>query len=72
MIAYHYPPLLGGSGIQRTLAFTHHLPQSGWQPLVLSVSPGAYLSVGLGDSAGTGITVHRSFALDAARLLQKQ
>jgi len=68
MIAYHYPPLLGGSGIQRTLAFTHHLPQSGWQPLVLSVTPGAYASA---EAAAPdhNVAVHRSFALDAARHL---
>ena len=26
MIAYHFPPLAGGSGIQRTLRFARHLP----------------------------------------------
>jgi glycosyltransferase involved in cell wall biosynthesis len=68
MIAYHYPPMRGGSGIQRTLAFTQHLPQSGWQPLVLSVSPGAYLSADTAD-ATPRVEVHRSFALDASRHL---
>jgi hypothetical protein len=68
MIAYHYPPMSGGSGVQRTLAFTRHLPSAGWQPLVLSVSPGAYVSAQAAD-APPGITVHRSFALDSARHL---
>jgi len=68
MIAYHYPPMLGGSGIQRTLSFTRHLPQSGWQPLVLSVSPGAYASAN-GAAPQDDVAVHRSFALDSARHL---
>jgi hypothetical protein len=75
MIAYHYPPMRGGSGIQRTLAFSQYLPQSDWQPLVLSVSPNAYASAYTeadadpSADANPRITVHRSFALDASRHL---
>ena len=36
MVAYHFPPLAGSSGIQRTLRFVQHLPALGWQPLVLN------------------------------------
>jgi len=39
MIAFHFPPLAGSSGIQRTLRFVQHLPALGWQPLVLSAKP---------------------------------
>ncbi|NGZ87117.1 glycosyltransferase [Duganella aceris] len=67
MIAFHYPPLRGGSGIQRTLAFTRHLPQWGWQPLVLTVNPRAHASVDPGYATSSDIAVHRSLALDAAR-----
>ncbi|MDR2837669.1 MAG: hypothetical protein LBV49_03735, partial [Azonexus sp.] len=42
MIAYHFPPLAGSSGIQRTLRFVRHLPGFGWEPLVLSAAPRAY------------------------------
>jgi hypothetical protein len=42
MIAYHFPPLAGSSGIQRTLRFVQHLPALGWQPLVLTASRQAY------------------------------
>ena len=42
MVAYHFPPLAGSSGIQRTLRFVQHLPALGWQPLVLSADPRAY------------------------------
>jgi hypothetical protein len=68
MIAYHYPPMCGGSGIQRTLAFTQYLPQFGWQPLVLSVHPRAYEDVDAGQLDGR-VPVHRSFALDTQRHL---
>ncbi|MCP2007131.1 glycosyltransferase [Duganella violaceipulchra] len=68
MIAYHYPPLCGGSGIHRTLAFSRHLPQFGWQPMVLTVHPRAYEDVGAVPD-GRDVPVHRSFALDSSRHL---
>jgi len=68
MIAYHYPPLSGGSGIHRTHAFAHHLPEHGWQPLVLTVHPRAYEDLGA-DHRDATIPVHRSFALDSSRHL---
>ena len=37
MVAYHFPPLAGSSGVQRTLRFVQQLPQHGWEPLVLTV-----------------------------------
>jgi hypothetical protein len=42
MIAFHFPPLAGGSGVQRTLRFVQQLPEMGWQPLVLSANCRAY------------------------------
>ncbi|GJJ03142.1 hypothetical protein RugamoR64_36800 [Duganella rhizosphaerae] len=68
MIAYHYPPLCGGSGIHRTLAFTRHLPEFGWQPTVLTVHPRAYEDIGA-DQTSHHVPVHRSFALDSSRHL---
>jgi hypothetical protein len=65
MIAYHYPPMLGGSGMQRTLAFTQYLPRAGWEPVVLSVTPGAYPV----REAVTASPAYRSYALDTARHL---
>ena len=72
MIAYHFPPLAGSSGIQRTLRFAQHLPSLGWQPLVLSVSPLAYekTSDDLLADVPAGTVVRRAFALDTARQLQ--
>jgi glycosyltransferase involved in cell wall biosynthesis len=71
LIAYHYPPLRGSSGIQRTLAFSRDLREFGWEPIVLSAHPRAYPSVGadqLGDIP-PGVKVYRPFALDTARHL---
>ncbi len=71
MIAYHFPPLAGSSGIQRTLRFVQHLPKFGWEPLVLSADPRAYerTSDDLMVEVPDGIVVLRAFALDTARHL---
>ena len=42
MVAYHFPPMAGSSGIQRTLRFVKYLPEFGWEPMVLSAHPRAY------------------------------
>jgi dTDP-4-amino-4,6-dideoxygalactose transaminase/glycosyltransferase involved in cell wall biosynthesis len=71
MIAYHFPPLAGSSGIQRTLSFARHLPRFGWEPLILTAHPRAYARVSddlLADVA-PGTVVERAFALDSARHL---
>ncbi|MBI1804574.1 MAG: glycosyltransferase [Ignavibacteriae bacterium] len=41
VIAYYFPPM-GLSGVQRTLKFVKYLPQFGWQPTVLTVTPTGY------------------------------
>ncbi len=71
MVAYHFPPLAGSSGVQRTLRFAQYLSEFGWQPLVLTVQPRAYESTSgdlLADITPDTV-VHRAFALDAARHL---
>ncbi|MBK6295648.1 MAG: glycosyltransferase [Rhodoferax sp.] len=71
MIAYHYPPLAGSSGIQRTLRFSQDLPTLGWQPAVLTAHPRAYEKLGsdLLRDIPPGVDVKRAFALDARRHL---
>ena len=71
MIAYHFPPLAGSSGIQRTLRFVQHLPKFGWEPIVLSAHPRAYerTSDDLMADIPKGVVVRRAFALDTARHL---
>ena len=71
MIAYHFPPLRGSSGIQRTLRFAKYLPEFGWQPIVLTIDPRAYEFVGddqLQD-VHPDVGVYRAPGLDTARQL---
>lgn len=71
MVAFHFPPLRGSSGIQRALKFAQYLPAQGWQPLVLSAHPRAYLNQGpdqMGEIPPEAI-VRRAFALDTGRHL---
>lgn len=71
MIAYHFPPLRGSSGIQRTLRFAKYLPEFGWEPIVLTTHPRAYQDVADDQLADipAGVHVCRAFALDTARHL---
>ena len=71
MVAFHFPPLAGSSGIQRTLRFVQHLPASGWEPLVLTITPRAYerTSSDLNAEIPAGTVVQRAFGLDTARHL---
>jgi glycosyltransferase involved in cell wall biosynthesis len=71
LIAFHFPPFKGSSGIERTLGFCRSLSRFGWQPLVLSANPRAYASVSderLGDIPPE-VVVARAQALDTARHL---
>jgi hypothetical protein len=71
MIAFHYPPMHGSSGIQRTLKFSQYLPRSGWEPIILSAHPRAYQHTSIdqiGDIAAQ-LPVTRCFALDTSRHL---
>lgn len=71
MIAFHFPPLRGSSGIQRTLKFSKYLPEYGWEPILLTAHPRAYSSTSndlVGEIADLA-SVHRAFALDTSRHL---
>jgi glycosyltransferase involved in cell wall biosynthesis len=67
MIAYHFPPQGGSSGIQRTLRFARYLPEFGWEPHVLTVHPTAYETLDENQEISPDVTVHRSLAFDASR-----
>jgi hypothetical protein len=71
MIAYHFPPVGESSGIQRTLKFATYLPEHGWEPLVLTISPRAYERVNPDQlrEIPSGMIVARAFGLDTARHL---
>jgi len=42
MVAFHFPPIQGSSGVFRTLSFARHLKEFGWDVTVLTVKPLAY------------------------------
>ncbi|QSI78155.1 glycosyltransferase [Niveibacterium microcysteis] len=71
MVAYHFPPLAGSSGIQRTLRFVQQLPQHGWEPIVLTANPLAYdqTSSDLLGEVPTSTPVHRAWALNTSKHL---
>ena len=45
LVAFHFPPLQGSSGIHRTLSLARYLPRDGWEVTVLTVSPYAYRNI---------------------------
>nr|WP_320013639.1 glycosyltransferase [uncultured Desulfobacter sp.] len=71
MVAYHFPPIQGSSGLHRTVQFARHLYDIGWYPIIVTVHPRAFPKTG--DSMPAGMTekciVKRAFALDSARHL---
>lgn len=69
MVAYHFPPLAGSSGIQRTLRFAEQLPEFGWSPIILTVHPRAYERIHPNHLADlpSGLPVIRAQAWDAAQ-----
>jgi glycosyltransferase involved in cell wall biosynthesis len=71
MVAFHYPPCFGSSGIQRTLKLSRYLPDSGWRPIVLSAHPRAYAQTNADQLADipSAACVTRAFALDTSRHL---
>lgn len=69
LIAFHFPPQAGSSGIQRTLSLSKYLGQWGWDPMILSASPSAYTGTDGAQLADipASVMVRRSVALDAKR-----
>jgi glycosyltransferase involved in cell wall biosynthesis len=74
VIAYYFPPL-GLSGVQRTLKFVKYLPQFGWQPTVLTVTPTGYYAQDytlLEELHPHHIEIERVGSLDPNRLFRKK
>ena len=69
IIAFHYPPIQGSSGVQRALAFSKYLPDFGWDVTVLTVAPRAHENL-LAENESmipSYVRVARAQAWDAAR-----
>lgn len=71
MVAFHFPPQAGSSGILRTLNFVKYLPRHGWATSVLAATPRAFEEQrnDLVTSIPSQTVVVRANALDAARHL---
>ncbi|MCX7217584.1 MAG: polysaccharide deacetylase family protein [Burkholderiales bacterium] len=71
LIAYHFPPQAGSSGIQRTLSFSKNLREQNWQASVLSVNSVAYESQNASQLSQLpeNLKVWRAWALDVKRHL---
>lgn len=71
MVAFHFPPQSGSSGMLRTLYFAKYLPALGWESSVLSATPSAFEQQrnDLVNSIPSRTRVIRARALDAARHL---
>jgi glycosyltransferase involved in cell wall biosynthesis len=74
IITYYWPPS-GGAGVQRWLKFAKYLPQSGWEPIILTVDPdyAAYPSIDntLEKDVTEGLKVYRTKATDWFRIYRK-
>ncbi len=74
IIAYYFPPM-GLSGVQRTLKFVKYLPQFGWSPTVLTVTPTGYYAQDyslLDEIRSNEISIKRVGSLDPNRLFRKK
>jgi hypothetical protein len=71
IIAFHFPPCTGTSGVLRSLKFSRYLPESGWKPILLTVHPRAYEEIDARSeqSIPQELTVLHAFALDVKRHL---
>lgn len=74
VIAYYFPPM-GLSGVQRTLKFVKYLPQFGWQPTVVTVTPTGYFAQDysmLDELLSQKIEILRVGSLDPNRFFRKK
>jgi len=71
IIAFHFPPQAGSSGLLRSLKYCRYLPELGWRPTVLTTNTRAYEKIDAQsiDSIPDNIPVIRSLAFDAKRHL---
>lgn len=71
MVAYHYPPEGGSSGVLRTLKFSKYLPEYDWQPHILTLRESFYRvkDERLLQDIPKEAVVHRTLGVDTARHL---
>lgn len=74
IIAYYFPPM-GLSGVQRTQKFVKYLPQFGWKPTVITVTPTGYFAQDytlLEELKHLDVEIHRVGSMDPTRLFKKK
>src|SRR5262245_58805225 len=71
VVAYHFPPYSGGSGVHRAVKFARYLPENGWTPHILTTISLAHESVdwNIAGKVAPDLHVTRAFAVDAKRHL---
>ena len=69
LVAYHFPPFSGSSGVQRTLRFARYLQEFGWEPVILTAHPRVYecVSDDLQADLPRDIAIYRGQGWDAQR-----
>jgi hypothetical protein len=71
LIAFHFPPLQGSTGVHRSLAFARYLGRHDWDVTVLTATAGAYQSQSPDNNAllPPDVRVVRAMAVDTQRHL---
>jgi glycosyltransferase involved in cell wall biosynthesis len=74
IVTYYWPPS-GGAGVQRWLKFSKFLPDSGWEPLILTVAPeyAAYpvKDLSLSEDLPSSVRVYTTRATNYFRIYNK-
>jgi len=74
IITYYWPPS-GGAGVQRWLKFSKYLPESGWEPIILTIDPeyAAYpvTDFSLKDDLPSSVKVYSTQATNYFRIYKK-
>ena len=74
ILTYYWPPS-GGAGVQRWLKFAKYFPESGWDPIILTVDPAraAYpvTDNSLTDELPAKIKVHKTPVFDYFSIYKK-
>lgn len=71
MIPFHYPPMVGSSGVQRSVHFSATLKKHNWDPIVLTAHTRVYPEISQASltNIDNDIVVKRAFAIDVSRHL---
>jgi len=74
IITYYWPPS-GGAGVQRWLKFAKYLPESGWEPVILTIDPeyAAYpvTDNSLASELPLSVKIHKTPAIDYFSIYKK-